>query len=195
MGVQVDRIKNQSPGKRGTAKESLYFGVDGSKSPYGVTLNYSSGHFCNQDSGKACMGQISKIRKFGPVPELDTRNPQHWCKHVNEARGPGAFELRVQARKIRNETFGIHEIPTDPETGRTIDEIPAPVTNRRKAVAHTKAKNGNADPANRLAEIEAEREALLKEIADAQGAVDTTVAALVDEHGVDVVEAALKAAS
>jgi hypothetical protein len=141
------------------------------------------------------MGQISKIRKFGPVPELDTRNPQHWCKHVNEARGPGAFELRVQARKIRNETFGIHEVPADPETGRTIDEVPAPVSNRKAAVAHTKAIHGDTGAATRLAEIEAEREALLKEIADEQSGINTVVSALVSEHGAEAIAVALKAAS
>ncbi len=192
MGVQVDRFKNETPKgkKRATAKESLYFSVDGSKGDsYEDTLNYDTGHWCT------CRGMISKVRKFGAVGGLDTRNPQHWCEHINEVRSPAAFELRVEARKIRNECFGIHEIPMDPETGRTIDEVPAPATNRRKAVAHTKAQNGNTGAADRLAEIEVEREALLKEIANAQGTVDTTVAALVDEHGVDVVEKALKAAS
>jgi hypothetical protein len=194
MGVQVDRIKNESLGER-TAKESLYFGVDGSKSPYGVTLNYSTGHFCNQDSGKPCWGMISKIKKYGGVGGLNPRNPIHWCKHVNEARGTAAFELRVEARKIRNECYGIHEVPTDPETGRTIDEVPAPVSNRKAAVAHTKAKHGDSAQANRLKEIEKEREALLKEIADAQAGVNTAVATLVSEHGPEAVAKALKAAS
>jgi hypothetical protein len=193
MGVQVDRYKNESPTgkKRATAKESLYFSVDSgsSNTSYEATLNYDTGHFCN------CRGMISKIRKFGAVPTLDKRNPQHWCKHVNEVRSPAAFELRVEARRIRNEAFGISEAPRDPETGRVIEEVPAPASNRKRAVAHTKAKNGNTDPADRLAEIEAEREALLKEIADAQGSVNTAVATLVSEHGVDVVADALKAAS
>lgn len=192
MGVQVDRYKNESPKgkKRFTAKESLYFSVDGSKgNSYEATLNYDTGHFCS------CRGMISKIRKFGAVPELDTRNPQHWCKHIGEVRSPAAFELRVEARRIRNETFGIHEAPQDPETGRTIEEVPSPVSNRRKAVAHTKAKTGDVDAATRLAEIEAEREALLKEIANAHGSVNTAVATLVSEHGVEVVKTALKAAS
>ena len=192
MGVQVDRYKNELPKgkKRATAKESLYFAVDGSGgNSYEATLNYDTGHFCS------CRGMISKIRKFGAVGTLDPRNPQHFCKHVNEIRSPAAFELRIEARRIRNECFGIHEAPQDPETGRTIEEVPAPVSNRRKAVAATKAKNGNADAATRLAEIEAEREALLKEIANAQGAVNTAVATLVSEHGVEVVTAALKVAS
>ncbi len=191
MGVQVDRMKNQSPKgkKRETAKESLYFAVDASGGgSYEATLNYSSGHFCS------CRGMISKIRKFGPVPTLGVRNPQHWCKHVNEVRSPAAFELRVQARKIRNECFGVHETPADPETGRTIDEVPSPVSNRRAAVAHTKAKHGDTGAATRLAEIEAEREALLKEIAAEQSGINTTVANLVSEHGVDAIKAALKAA-
>jgi hypothetical protein len=190
MGVQVDRIKNQSPGKSGTAKESLYFAVDGSGgNAYEDTLNYSTGHWCT------CRGMTSKVRKFGAVGTLDPRNPQHWCKHINEVRGPGAFELRVQARRIRNETFGIHEIPADPETGRTIDEVPAPVSNRKAAVAHTKAKHGDTGAATRLAEIEAEREALLKEIADEQSGINTVVSALVSEHGAEAIAAALKAAS
>jgi hypothetical protein len=190
MGVQVDRYKNESPGKRGTAKESLYFAVDGSGgNAYEDTLNYDTGHWCT------CRGMTSKVRKFGAVGTLDPRNPQHWCKHINEVRGPGAFELRVEARRIRNECFGIHEAPADPETGRTIDEVPAPVTNRRKAVAHTKAKHGNTKQADRLAEIEAEREALLKEIAAEQSGINTTVANLVSEHGAEAIAKALKAAS
>jgi hypothetical protein len=190
MGVQVDRYKNESPGKRGTAKESLYFAVDGSGgNAYEDTLNYDTGHWCT------CRGMTSKVRKFGAVGTLDPRNPQHWCKHINEVRSPAAFELRVEARKIRNECFGIHEIPMDPETGRTVDEVPAPVTNRRKAVAHTKAKHGNTKQADRLAEIEAEREALLKEIAAEQTGINTAVATLVSEHGAEAIAAALKAAS
>ena len=192
MGVQVDRYKNQSPTgkKRATAKESLYFSVDGSKgNSYENTLNYDTGHWCQ------CRGMWSKVRKFGAVGTLDTRNPQHWCKHINEVRSPAAFELRVEARRIRNECFGIHEIPADPETGRTIDEVPAPVSNRKAAVAHTKAQHGNTGAADRLAEIEAEREALLKEIANEQGSVNATLATLVSEHGVEVVADALKAAS
>ncbi len=192
MGVQVDRFKNETPTgkKRATAKESLYFSVDGSGgNSYEDTLNYDTGHWCT------CRGMISKVRKFGAVGGLDTRNPQHWCKHIAEVRSPAAFELRVEARRIRNECFGINVAPQDPETGRTIEEVPSHPTNRRQAVAHTKAKGGNTSAANRLAEIEAEREGLLKEIANAQGSVNTEIASLVSEHGVEVVAAALKSAS
>jgi hypothetical protein len=192
MGVQVDRFKNERAlgKKRTTAKESLYFGVDGSGgNVYEATLNYDTGHFCQ------CRGMLSKIRKFGAVSVLDPRNAQHWCKHVNQVRSPAAFELRIEARKIRNEAFGIHENPQDPETGRVIEDVPAQVSNRRKAVAHTQAKHGNVDAATRLAEIEAEREAILKEISDAQAGVNTVVASLVSEHGAEAIKAALKAAS
>ena len=192
MGVQVDRLKNESPvgKKRATAKESLYFGVDGSGGNiYEATLNYDTGHFCS------CRGMLSKIRKFGAVSVLDTRNPQHWCKHVNQVRSPAAFELRVEARKIRNEAFGIHEIPQDPETGRVIEDVPAQASNRRKAVAHTKAQHGNTGAQTRLDEIEAERDAILKEIEDAQSGVKAAVASLVSEHGIDAIKEALKAAS
>ena len=195
MGVQVDRYKNESTGRsgsrreRGTAKESLYFGVEGSGgNTYGTTLNYSTGHWCE------CRGMKSKVRKFGAVGTLNPKNPQHWCKHINEVRGPGAFELRIEARRIRNECFGVHENPVDPETGRSIDEVPT-VSNRRKAVAHTKAQSGNTDAKTRLAEIEAEREALLKEISEAQNGVNSVIASLVSEHGAEAVKAALKAAS
>jgi hypothetical protein len=145
---------------------------------------------------------IAKIRKHGAVPTLDSRQslsvsgpPMHWCKHVKETRSPAAFELRVEARKIRNEAFGINEAPRDPETGRVVEDVPAQASNRRKAVAHTKAQNGNIDPQKRLEEIAAERLALLKEIDDAQSGINTTVATLVSEHGVDAIKVALKAAS
>lgn len=189
MAISVDRIKNESRGKRGTAKESLYFGVLGSRgNSYGVTLNYDTGHFCE------CKGMISKVRKYGAVGTLDTRNPQHWCKHINEARSAAAFELRIEARRIRNQTFGIHEPARDPETGKVLDDapvIPAPVNPRRKAVAATKAKSGDKSHAERLAEIEAERAAILAEM----GKVEKAVEALISEHGVEAVADALAKAS
>jgi len=189
-GISVDRYKNESRGKRGTAKESLYFGAIGSKSNlYEVTLNYDTGHWCS------CRGMTSKVRKYGAVGGLDPRNPLHWCKHVNTTRSPSAFELRVEARRIRNETFGIHEIPSDPETGRTIDDVPSPGSNRRRAIAGTKAKNGSSAAQDRLDEIEREREALLREIAAQESPISKAVAALVSEHGQKAVEDALGKAS
>lgn len=187
--MNVDRMKNESRGRRGTAKESLYFGVLGSGgNNYGVTLNYDSGHFCE------CKGMISKIRKFGAVGTLDTRNSNHWCKHVNEARSPAAFELRIEARRIRNKTFGVHEAPQDPETGRTVDEGVAPGNNRRRAVAATKAKAGDESAAERLVKIEAEREALLAEINESSKA-NKAVSALISEHGLDAIRELIEKAS
>lgn len=186
--MNVDRMKNEARGRRGTAKESLYFGVLSSTTDknYGVTLNYDTGHWCE------CRGMTSKVRKFGAVGTLDGRNSNHWCKHVNEARSPAAFELRIEARRIRNKTFGVHEAPTDPETGRTVDE--GPVSNRRKAVAATKAKAGDKSAAERLAEIDAEREALLAEINESSKA-SKAVSALISEHGLDAIRKAIEKAS
>ncbi len=188
-GISVNRYKNEARGKRGTAKESLYFEAIGSKSNlYDVTLNYDTGHWCS------CRGMTSKVTKFGAVGTLDPRNPQHWCKHVNTTRSPAAFELRIEARRIRNEIFGIHENPSDPETGRTIDEVPSSGSNRRQAVAATKAKKGNSGAQVRLDEIEREREALLREIA-VESPIGKAVASLVSKHGLKAVEDALGKAS
>lgn len=186
MGIRVNRFKNESRGKRGTAKESLYFEADGSTGgSYDVTLNYDTGHFCS------CRGMTSKIRKFGAVGTLDPRRDEHWCKHVKLARSPQAKALRLQAREIRNETFGIHESPVDPETGRS---VASETTGRRAAVRHTRAKVKGAR--ERLAEIEQEREKLEAEIAAEEAAgADKALASLIEAHGLDAIKAAVKRAS
>lgn len=199
MGMAIDRQANNSPGKKGTGKESIYFNVDSDSSSgtYNVTLNYDTGHFCS------CRGMLSKIRKFGAVPTLDARQAlrlpktsQHWCKHVHAVRSAPA-DFRIEARKMRNEFFGINETPVDPETGQAGDPIapPAP-TGRRAAVKATMAKKaarGDKSAADRLAEIEAQREALLAEVAAEEAATEirSVVSGLVDAHGAEAVKKAL----
>jgi hypothetical protein len=193
--LAIDRIKNQSPGKRGTGKESIYFnaGSDSSSSTYDVTLNYDTGHFCS------CRGMLSKIRKHGAVGSLNARQPlsisgppMHWCKHIKAVRSAPA-EFRIEARKMRNEFFGISETPVDPETGRS-GEPEAPV-GRRAAIKAThvkRAARGDQDAVDRLAAIEAEREALLAEIeADKMGVeLRKGLDELIQAHGESAVKAA-----
>jgi hypothetical protein len=169
MTISVDTIKNQSSGKRGTAKDSLYFNVgsDSSSATHDVTLNYGTGHFCT------CRGMISKIRKFGAVSTLNTHQSlslpptsRHFCKHIHAVRSADP-ELRIEARRLRNEHFGISETPTDPETGRTSGEMSAPGTGRRAAVRAThekRAARGDEGARERLAEIEAQAAALREQI-------------------------------
>lgn len=194
--LAIDRIKNQSPGKRGTGKESIYFnaGSDSSSSTHDVTLNYDTGHFCS------CRGMLSKIRKHGAVGTLNARQPlsvsgpaMHWCKHIKAVRSAPA-DFRIEARKMRNEFFGISETPVDPETGQS-GAPEAPVGRRAaiKATHEKRAARGDQDAKDRLAAIEAEREALLAEIAAEAVTTEirTAVSALVDAHGEDAVKAAL----
>jgi hypothetical protein len=148
------------------------------------------------------MGQIAKITAFGPIPTLDPRQslslPQtqrHWGKHIHAMRRPAAIDLRLQAREIRNDVFGIHEEPVDPETGRTSSTPPAPVAQpasvqkgRPAAIHATRQRKVARDPAaDRLAELDRARAALKAQIAASEA-----VAALISEHGVEAVHKALK---
>jgi hypothetical protein len=190
--LAIDRIKNQSPGKRGTGKESLYFnaGSDSSSSTHDVTLNYDTGHFCS------CRGMLSKIRKHGAVGTLNVRQPlsvsgpaMHWCKHIKAVRSAPA-DFRIEARKMRNEFFGINETPVDPETGK------AEESGRRAAVQAETVKRAGAGDKNaqeRLAAIEAQREALLAEIEAERKDTELRegIQALIDAHGENAVKDAL----
>lgn len=194
--ISIDNNKNQSAGTKGTSKGSLYFraGSDSSSAVHEVTLNYDTGHWCS------CRGMIAKKRKFGAV--ADTHQPtslpqtsRHFCKHIQAIRTADA-SIRIEARRMRNEFFGINEDAFDPETGAApavkAKPAPKPVTGRRAAVKasrEAKAARGDKSARDRLVEIEAAASKLR-----AQVEIEDTIKDLSDKHGIDAVKAALEAA-
>lgn len=191
--ISVDNRKNS--GSAGT-KDSTYFGAgsDSSSATHEVTLNYGTGHWCS------CRGMIAKKKKFGSVADTHqnvgiAQTSRHYCKHVTSVRAADP-SIRIEARRIRNDAFGINETPTDAETGATGDVVaaaptpttPAQPTGRRAAVAasrQAKADRGDATARERLATIEAE-------LAEARKAIELedAIAALRVSHGDDAVKAA-----
>ncbi|KKN11362.1 hypothetical protein LCGC14_1027440, partial [marine sediment metagenome] len=118
--IAVDNRKNA--GSAGT-KDSTYFaaGSDSSSATHEVTLNYGTGHWCS------CRGMIAKKKKFGSVanPHQSTsvhQTGRHYCKHVTGVRRADP-SIRIEARRIRNDAFGIMETPTDAETGATGETV------------------------------------------------------------------------
>ncbi len=114
--IQVDNRKNA--GSAGT-KDSTYFGAgsDSSSATHEVTLNYGTGHWCS------CRGMIAKKKKFGSVADTHqnvgiAQTSRHYCKHITTVRAADP-SIRIEARRIRNDAFGIMETPTDAETGAT----------------------------------------------------------------------------
>jgi hypothetical protein len=192
--ISIDNNKNQSAGTKGTSKGSLYFraGSDSSSSVHEVTLNYDTGHWCS------CRGMIAKKRKFGSV--ADTHQPtslpqtsRHFCKHIQAIRTADS-SIRVEARRMRNEFFGINEDAFDPETGvAPVAPVAAkPATGRRAAVKasrEAKAARGDQSARERLAQIEAADDKLR-----AQVEIEDTIKALSDKHGINAVKAALEVA-
>lgn len=185
--IAIDNRKNA--GSAGT-KDSTYFaaGSDSSSSTHEVTLNYGTGHWCS------CRGMIAKKKKFGSVADPHqnvkiTQTSRHYCKHVTAVRAADP-SIRIEARRIRNDAFGIMETPTDAETGATgeapVTAAPKAPTGRRAAIAAQKAKSAP----ERLAEIEAEAEKLR-----AQVEIEDAIAALKAKHGEDAVKAALTEAA
>lgn len=193
--IAVDNRKNA--GSAGT-KDSTYFAADSdsSSATHEVTLNYGTGHWCS------CRGMIAKKKKFGSVanPHQSTsvhQTGRHYCKHVTGVRRADP-SIRIEARRIRNDAFGINETPTDAETGATSDAVqptpatPAQPTGRRAAVAasrQAKADRGDATARERLAEIEAQAEGIRAQIE-----IEDTLSALKAKHGEAAVKAALEVA-
>lgn len=193
--IAVDNRKNA--GSAGT-KDSTYFaaGSDSSSTTHEVTLNYGTGHWCS------CRGMIAKKKKFGSVadPHQNTGLPQtsrHYCKHVQAVRTADP-SIRIEARRIRNDAYGIMETPTDAETGTTGEVVqptpatPAQPTGRRAAVAasrEAKAARGEGTARERLAEIEAQAAAMRKQIE-----IEDAISVLTKKHGAEAVKTVLSAA-
>jgi hypothetical protein len=101
-------------------------------------------------------------------------------------------ELRIEARRLRNDYFGISETPTDPETGATSGEISAPGTGRRAAIRATREKRaarGDEGARERLAEVEAQAAALRKQV-EIEDALET----LYKQYGRKAVISSMQAA-
>ena len=192
--IAVDNRKNA--GSAGT-KDSTYFaaGSDSSSATHEVTLNYGTGHWCS------CRGMIAKKKKFGSVADTHqnvgiVQTSRHYCKHVTSVRAADP-SIRIEARRIRNDAFGIMETPTDAETGATGEVVtqtpatPAQPTGRRAAVAASrkaKAARGDETARERLAEIELQAAEMRKQIE-----LEDAIADLKAKHGNDAVKAALVA--
>jgi hypothetical protein len=148
---------------------------------------------------------IAKRKKFGSVADTHqnvgiAQTSRHYCKHVTSVRAADP-SIRIEARRIRNDAFGIMETPTDAETGATDAPVvlapkapatPAQPTGRRAAVAASrkaKADRGDATARERLAAIEAELAEARKTIE-----LEDAIAALRVSHGDKAVKAALEVA-
>jgi hypothetical protein len=111
---------------------------------------------------------------------------RHFCKHITAVRSADS-SIRIEARRRRNETFGIMESPIDPETGVSSEApVEQPTMGRRAAISAQKSKSA----ADRLAEVESQAAALR-----AQVEIEDTLAALKAKHGEAAVKAALTEAA
>lgn len=171
--VAVDRDANLSIyGPSGTRKRkatSCYLLVGGSSNTYKVTISTEGAHFCVDHAGSPCKGNtFGKARKYGPVNVRNTQNPAEWCKHVASAMA--SPEMIAEAQEITASAFGT----------RKPEPTPEPI--------EPKTLTPSGEARKRLAELDAERDALAAEVA-----VQDAVRAIVDEHGADAVRNALDA--
>jgi hypothetical protein len=85
---------------------------------------------------------------------------RHFCKHITAVRSADS-SIRIEARRRRNETFGIMESPIDPETGVSSEApVEQPTMGRRAAISAQKSKSA----ADRLAEVESQAAALRAQV-------------------------------
>jgi NACalpha-BTF3-like transcription factor len=145
---------------------------------------------------------IAKKKKFGPVADTHqnvgiTQTSRHYCKHVTSVRAADP-SIRIEARRIRNDAFGISEPPVDAETGATdapvvqAPKAPTAPTGRRAAIKgsrEAKAARGEGNARERLEQIETELAAARKQVE-----LEDAIAALRESHGEDAVKAALEVA-
>jgi hypothetical protein len=161
-------------GKKRRMRSSLYLLVGGSSDVYDVTVNFESknGHWCQKESGARCHGNGNgKGQKYGPPQGRDKRNPVEWCKHVAAALAD--VEALAEAEDRTAAAFG----------ERTIAVKVKPAV---PAFPETDAA------ADRLAALNAERDALLAEIAAEEQTAELreAVAALIEKHGAEAVRKA-----
>ena len=175
-------------GKKARLRTSLYMLVGGSSDIYDVTVNFESknGHWCQKESGARCHGNGNgKGQKYGPPQGRDKHDPQQWCKHVKAAMADveGLAEAEERTARAFGERATVTVKPAVPAF-----EAPAP--------APVKAAPVKGSASDRLAVLEAEKAALLAEIATEEktSALRKSVAALVQEHGWETVRDAVKVA-
>ena len=167
--VEVDRDSNLSIyGPSGTRKRkatSSYLLVGGSSNTYKVTISTAGAHFCNDHAGEPCKGNtFGKARKYGSVHKRDRNDAQQWCKHVSAALA--SPELIAEAQDLTASAFGAPIVKAIEKIVETAKEL------------HPKTEP-TADARDRLAELDAERDALAAKIASEK------VAALIAEVGLD----------
>ena len=161
-------------GRRARSADSFYLEVGGSRDTYNVTVNFESknGHWCETLDGKRCHGNGNgKGQKYGPPQGRDKRNPVEWCKHVSAALAD--TEALAEAQERTAIAFG--KAPRKAEASAPVVEAPA-----------------DTGAADRLTALNAEREALLAEIAAEEQIAElrTAIAALIEKHGAEAVRTA-----
>jgi len=176
----VDVTRNESvKGDAGTRKRSAnsaYLLAGGSSDIYSVTVNFETGHFCKVDGGEPCKGNLyGKKGKYGAINVRDTNEPQAWCKHVQAALANA--EQIAEAQEITAQAFG-------KKTATVVVKPAVP------------AFPETSSAADRLRELEAEKAALVAEIAVEEKSLELRDAIhdLVRDHGQAAVEAAVKVA-
>ena len=171
-------------GKKARLRSSLYMLVGGSSDVYDVTVNFDStnGHWCQKESGARCHGNGNgKSRTYGPPPQRDKRNPEHWCKHVKAALADVEGLAEAEERTAR--AFG------ESTTATVKVHAPKPAFDNEPVKAEKTARE-------RLAEIEAEADTLRETLA-AEKAVELreAVAALLKRWDYYEIKDALKDAA
>ncbi len=161
-------------GRKRRMRSSLYMLVGGSSDVYEVTVNFESknGHWCQKESGARCHGNGNgKGQKYGPPQGRDKRDPQQWCKHVKAALAD--VEGLAEAEERTAAAFG---------------ERTATVTVKPAVPAFPETDTA----ADRLATLNAERDALLAEIAAEEQTAELreAIATLIEKHGAEAVRKA-----
>jgi hypothetical protein len=174
-------------GKKARMRTSLYMLVGGSSDVYDVTVNFESanGHWCQKESGARCHGNGNgKGQKFGPPQGRDKHDPNQWCKHVKAALAD--VEGLAEAEERTAAAFGERTVTVKVKPAVPAFETPEPV----------KAAPVKGDPRTRLAELEAEKAAIVKaiEAEEKTDALRGAVAELVKAHGWETVRDAVKVA-
>jgi hypothetical protein len=182
--TMVDVTRNETrmgdSGRRKRSADSAYLLAGGSRDTYSVTVNFESGHFCKVDGGANCKGNMhGKGQKFGPINARDTRNSNEWCKHVQAVLAN--VEQVAEAQEITAQAFG---------------KVPATVKVTVKPPVPAFPETVKDDPRARLAELEAEKAAIVKaiEAEEKTSALRGAVAELVKAHGWETVRDAVKVA-
>jgi hypothetical protein len=190
--VAVDFARNESvfgpAGTRERKATSAFLSVGGTSDIYSVTINFETGHFCTVEGGSNCRGNLhGKGQKFGSIGTRNTRNPEHWCKHVQAALA--AHELLAEAQEITAQAFG-KSVSKAPRTVAVKVKPSVPAFEPSPCgISPQVVEKSNVE---RLAALEAEVSAL-REIVSKEA--EAAVSALVTKFGHSEIAEALRAAA